>query len=192
VAPVRVHDGLRGAVTALAIVVGSTPAAADPQASIGTTIGGVVEDVNTGSTHGQAHWGGRADVLFLRSRGTDMAIGPYVDVATSSFHDIDVGGGIGWLLPVRDDLPFVLSAGAIVRNGEGWSWAPGLEGTLFWGPRSYNYHSWYGMASGLFAQTRYIPGSPGQMDLVFGVQIDGEILIMPSLLFLGLMRSGNH
>lgn len=160
---------------------------------MGTTIGGVLEDVNTGDLHGQAHWGGRADVLFLRSRGTDMAIGPYVDVATSSFHDVDAGGGAEWLLPVRDDLPLVLSAGAFVRNGEGRAWAPGLEGTLFWGSRSYNYHSWYGMAVGLFAQARYLPGAPSQADVVFGVQIDGELLVMPSLLLLGLARTpSNH
>lgn len=137
---------------------------------------------------GAVHWGGRADVLFLRSRGTDMAVGPYIDVATSSFHDVDAGGGVEWLLPVRDDLPFVLSAGAFARSGEGLSWAPGLEGTLFWGSRSYNFHSWYGMATGLFAQTRYLPGSPERADLVFGIQVDGELLLMPSILILSLIR----
>lgn len=169
------------------VLLGAPDAAADPQASIGTTLGGVLEDVTQG-TRGAAHWGGHADVLFLRSRGSDMAIGPYVDAATSSFHDFDAGGGISWLLPVRDDLPFVLSAGAFARTGEGRNWAPGLEGTIFWGSRSYNFHSWYGMATGLFAQIRYVPSAPEQMDLVFGVQIDGELLIMPSMLLLGLLR----
>ncbi len=162
--------------------------AATPQVSIGTTLGGVLEDVTKSPVQGAAHWGGRADVLFLRSRGTDMAVGPYVDIATASFHDVDVGGGVEWLLPVRDDLPFVLSGGAFVRSGEGQSWGPGLEGTLFWGGRSYNFHSWYGMATGLFAQTRYLPGSD-RADIVFGIQIDGEILLMPSMLMLGMLKS---
>ncbi len=166
----------------------ATDAAADPQASVGTTFGGVVEDVNAGPPHGQVHWGGRGDVLLLRSRGTDMAIGPYVDVATSSFHDVDVGSGAEWLLPVRDDLPFVLSAGFFARDGEGRSWTPGVEGTVFWGSRSFNYHSWYGLALGLFAQTRYVPASPAQADLVFGIQVDGEILLMPSMLIFGLLH----
>jgi hypothetical protein len=169
------------------VVLGSPDAAGEPQASIGTTLGGVLEDVTHGS-RGAAHWGGRADVLFLRSRGSDMAIGPYVDAATASFHDFDAGGGIGWLLPVRDDLPFVLSAGAFARTGEGRAWAPGLEGTLFWGSRSYNYHSWYGLAAGLFAQVRFVPSAPEQTDLVFGLQVDGELLIMPPILILGLLR----
>jgi hypothetical protein len=169
------------------IALGAADASADPQASIGTTIGGVLEDVTHGP-QGAVHWGGRADVLLLRSRGTDMAIGPYVDVATASFHDFDAGGGISWLLPVRDDLPFVLSAGAFARNGEGLSWAPGLAGTLFWGSRSYNFHSWYGMATGLFAQIRWLPSSPERADVVFGLQVDGELLIMPSILILGLLK----
>jgi hypothetical protein len=169
-------------------VVGAPDAFADPQASLGMTIGGEIEDVGHGGPRGAVHWGGRADVLLLRSRGRDMAIGPYIDAATESFHDYDAGGGIGWLLPVRDELPLVLSAGAFARNGEGRSWSPGLEGTLFWGSRSYNFHSWYGLAAGLFAQVRYLPSAPQQTDLVLGLQIDGEILLMPSMLILGLLR----
>jgi hypothetical protein len=167
-------------------------AQAAPQASFGMTFGGVAEDVTTGPPRGQVHWGGRGDLLLLRSRGYDMAIGPYVDVATSSFHDVDVGGGAEWLLPVRDDLPFVLSAGFFARDGEGRSWTPGFEGTVFWGSRSYNFHSWYGLAAGLFAQMRDVPGSPEQTDVVFGIQVDGEIILMPSMLILQLLRTDSQ
>jgi hypothetical protein len=110
-----------------------------------------------------------------------MAVGPYVDAATASFHDFDAGGGVEWLLPVRDDLPFVLSAGGFWRNGEGHAWAPGVEGTIFFGSRSYNFHSWYGLAAGLFAQMRWVPEEPRSLDLVFGVQIDAELLALPPL-----------
>src|SRR5262249_40116623 len=106
---------------------------ASPQASLGLTLGGTVENVTPGPAGGAFHMGGRADVLFLRSRGTDMALGPYVDLATASFHDLDLGGGVEWLLPVRDDLPLVLSCGPFWRNGEAHTWAPGIEGTIFFG-----------------------------------------------------------
>jgi hypothetical protein len=164
-------------------VVSAPDATADPQASAGLTIGGVVEDV-VGPSHpgGALHLGGRASVLLLRNRGADMAVGPYLDAATASFRDVDLGGGAEWLVPVRDDLPLVLSAGAFWRNGEGRSWNPGMEGTVFFGSRSYNFHSWYGLAAGLFAQTRWIPSPPSTLDLVFGVQIDGELLVLPALL----------
>jgi hypothetical protein len=126
--------------------------------------------------------GGRADVLLLRAAERDMALGPYLDVATTEFHDVDVGGGVEWLVPLTEEVPVVASAGVFARNGQGRSWAPGAEGTLFVGSRSYNFHSWYGLAVGFFAQGRWVPVSPATFDLVAGVQIDAEILAMPFLL----------
>jgi hypothetical protein len=164
-------------------------ALADPQASVGLTIGGVVQDaVGPSGTSGAFHLGGRASILFLRNRGADMAIGPYLDAATASFHDVDLGGGAEWLIPVRDDLPLVLSAGGFWRNGDDRSWSPGMEGTVFFGSRSYNFHSWYGLAAGLFAQSRWVPASPSTLDLVFGVQIDGELLALPAVLIYEAIR----
>jgi hypothetical protein len=164
-------------------------ALADPQASAGLTLGGAVDNVvGPAGAEGAFHLGARGSVLFLRNRGTDMAIGPYLDVATASFHDVDLGGGAEWLIPVRDDLPLVLSAGAFWREGDGRSFAPGVEGTVFWGSRSFNFHSWYGLAAGIFAQTRWIPSSPATLDFVFGVQIDAEILALPSILIFEALR----
>jgi hypothetical protein len=178
------------AVASAAVLLGGvTVARADPQVSAGLTIGGVVQDVvGPSGTSGAFHLGGRGSVLFLRERGADMAVGPYVDWATASFQNIDLGGGVEWLLPVRDDLPLVLSGGLFVRDGDGRSWSPGVEGTLFWGSRSYNFHSWYGLAAGIFAQTRWVPASPSTLDLVFGVQIDAEILALPSILIFEALR----
>jgi hypothetical protein len=63
-----------------------------------------------------------------------------------------------------------------------------VEGTLFAGSRSYNFHSWYGMALGFFAQTRWIPASPATLDVVLGVQIDAEILALPVLFVVNGLR----
>lgn len=176
------------AVAAIATI--ARPCVADPQASIGLTVGAVVQNAaGAGKPEGAFHFGGRADVLFLRDRGNQMAIGPYVDAATASLRDVDLGGGLEWLLPVRDDLPVVLAAGLVARDGEGRTWAPGLEGTVFFGSRSYNYHSWYGLTFGLFAQTRWIPSPPATADFIFGVQIDGEFLAMPSMLIFSSFKS---
>jgi hypothetical protein len=164
-------------------------AAADPQASVGLTVGAAVENaVGPSPTQGALHLGGRGSVLFLRNRGDEMAIGPYLDVATLNFHDIDLGGGAEWLIPVRDDLPVVLSAGAFFRDGNGRSWDPGMEGTVFFGSRSYNFHSWYGLAAGLFAQTRWVPASPSTLDVGIGLQIDGEILALPAIFLYQALR----
>jgi hypothetical protein len=116
-----------------------------------------------------------------------MAVGPYVEAATLSFHNFDVAAGGEWLLPLRDDLPLVVSGGALLRDADGKA-SVGIEGTVFFGSRSYNFHSWYGLAAGLFAQTRILPGSQSTLDFVFGVQIDAELLMMPGLLLWGLFK----
>jgi hypothetical protein len=153
---------------------------ADPQASLGLTLGGAFEAQGPGPSSA-VHLGGRADVLFLRGRERDMAVGPYVDVAAAAFHDFDLGGGGEWLVPVTEDLPLVLSAGVFARNGQSRQWAPGAEGTLFFGSRSYNFHSWYGLAVGGFVQGRWLPSSPETVDLAAGVQVDAELLLLPFL-----------
>jgi hypothetical protein len=161
-------------------VAAARPARADPQASVGLTLGGAVQNVVAPQPAGGAlHLGGRGDVLLLRSRPGQAALGPYVDVATAGFHDFDLGAGAEALLPVTEDFPLVVSAGALARNGEGRTWAPGVEGTVFFGSRSYNFHSWYGLAIGLFAQSRWVPASPSTLDLVAGLQIDVQLLALP-------------
>jgi hypothetical protein len=162
---------------------------ADPQASVGLTAGASLDDVVGPRPIGGAfHLGGRADVLFLRSSPHQQALGPYADVATSGFQNADAGGGVSWLIPWIEDLPFVVSAGAFARNGQGRAWSPGAEGTLFAGSRSYNFHSWYGMAIGFFAQTRWVPAAPATMDVVLGLQLDAELLVLPWVFVLEAVR----
>ncbi len=171
-----------------AALLATTSGRASPQVSSGLTIGGAVEDVGRAPSEA-FHLGGRSDVLFLRDRGSDMAVGPYLDFATESFRDLDLGGGAEWLLPLRDDLPLVLSAGGFARTGEGHDWAAGAVGTVFFGSRSYNFHSWYGMAVGLFAQARWLPfSSPQTADVIFGIQLDAELLAFPSILILSAIK----
>jgi hypothetical protein len=176
---------LVGSVAALALTRSS---AAAPQGSVGLTLGGAVEHAVPGPVEGAFHVGGRADLLLGRGRGYDMALGPYLDVASSSFRDVDIGAGAEWLIPLRDDLPVVVSGGAFARNGEGRSWAPGLESTVFFGSRSYNFHSWYGLAAGLFVQARWIPSPAGTVDVLFGLQLDAELLAVPAMLLWGLLK----
>lgn len=171
-----------GAIAATGLLLGPRAALADPQASVGVTAGAAIEDVVAPrSPFGAFHLGLRGDVLFLRSEPRQMGLGPYVDVATEGFSNLDAGGGASWLIPALEDLPLVLSAGAFARNGQQRSWAPGLEGTVFLGSRSYNFHSDYGMAFGFFGQTRWVPSTPAVLDVVMGVQLDLELLALPVL-----------
>lgn len=155
-------------------------AAARPQVSAGLTGGAALTDLRF--PHGPrvaGHLGGRFDVLFLRDGPKAMGLGPYLDVATHAFDTIEAGGGLSWLVPAGSTA-FVLSGGAFGRSA-GFGLEPGVAGTVFWGSRSYNYHSTYGLAVGLFAQGRYGLGDGKQGDAIAGVQLDLAYLALPFL-----------
>ena len=81
----------------------------------------------------------------------------------------------------------MLSGGAFARSA-GFGLEPGVATTLFWGSRSYNYHSTYGLALGLFAQGRYGFGDGRQGDAVLGVQLDLAYVALPFLLAYEALR----
>jgi hypothetical protein len=111
-----------------------------------------------------------------------MAIGPYLDVSTLAFANVNVSVGAEWSLPLPTaGFPLVLGAGALARTDGAGELQGGMEGSLFFGSRSYNFHSWYGLTLGVFAQTFWLP-APGSLDGVVGLQIDAEILALPFLL----------
>jgi hypothetical protein len=156
-------------------------AKATPQVSAGLTTGAALTDLRAENAPRLAyHLGGRLDVLLLRDRANRMALGPYVDVATAAFDTFETGGGLEWLLPAGDTA-FIFSAGAFARTSR-FGWEPGAAGTIFWGSRSFNYHSTYSLGAGLFLQGRYgLAGDGRQADAIFGVQIDLEYLALPFL-----------
>jgi hypothetical protein len=157
-------------------------AAADarPQISGGVTTGAGLTDLRAENAPRLAyHLGGRFDVLLLRDRAERMALGPYVDVATAAFDTFETGGGLEWLVPAGDTA-FVLSGGGFARTSR-FGWEPGVATTLFWGSRSFNYHSVYSLGVGLFLQGRYGLGDGKQADAIAGVQIDLQYLALPFL-----------
>lgn len=128
------------------------------------------------------------DVLFGRDSPLDVGIGPYAMVATSGFDDFRFGAGGSVLLPIHPDLPPVLSLGAYGRSSEP-EWSVGVSGRMFWGLRSYNYHSVYGLAAGLFGGVDVDVTSQNQVTIVIGAQVDNEFLILPGLIVVNWLRS---
>lgn len=171
----------RTASVALALLVLGAPASAvaRPQIGAGLTTGAALTDLRTNGPRLAYHLGGRFDVLLLRDAPHEMAIGPYVDVATAAFDTFESGGGIEWLIPT-DATALVVSAGGFARTSS-FGWEPGVASTIFWGSRSYNYHGTYGLGVGLFLQGRYGLGDGHQADAIAGVQVDLAYLAMPFL-----------
>lgn len=153
-------------------------ASADPQVSAGLTTGVGLTDLRAANGPRVAyHLGGRLDCLLLRSRANTMALGPYVDIATEAFDTFQGGGGIEWLVPIGEPV-LVLSAGGFARTSR-FGVNPGGEATIFFGSRSFNYHSAYGLGVGLFAQGRWGLGEGKQADAIFGAQVDLAYLAFP-------------
>lgn len=173
---------------AVTIVAASSGIAhADPQASVGLTVGPALTDLRTNPGL-ELHLGARGDMLFLRHRDSDMAVGPYVDVATAAFDSLELGSGIEWLVPITEQAPIVLSAGGLARHTGPFGWEPGVASTLFFGSRSYNFDSWYSLGAGIFTQVRYGLGDGKQLDAILGLQIDTELLAMPFIGLIALLR----
>ena len=121
----------------------------------------------------------RGDFLFGRKRNADFALGPYATFGTATFSDVRFGGGLSLLLPtLSGDVPIVLSAGALSRNGSD----ARLSADAFFGLRSHNFHGAYAMASGLVVGTdSAVAGGHGNT-LYVGLQIDGLWIALPFIL----------
>jgi hypothetical protein len=168
-----------GAAALLFALSATGTAAAKPQANAAWTTG-VCGTGSSGVLWQEGHWcnGLRADVLFGRERGRDFAFGPYVAIGTAGFWDARYAAGFSVLAPVLEDFPLVLSLGAGGHELD----AAQLEGWLFWGARTHNFHADYSIAGGLLlGVSRDLIGDEHSA-LFAGAQIDGLVLALPFVL----------
>lgn len=177
----------RGAALVAALVLGGAHARAEPQASAALTIGGGVGELRAPSPVAAFHMGLRGDLLLLRDRNGQAAIGPYVEVLTRTFETFEAGGGAEVLVPFSESVPLVLSAGPFVR-GSRVGWEGGVAGHAFLGSRSHNFHAVYGWQLGGFVDVRVGAGPGRQVDVLWGVQIDTLILALPFVLLVNAFR----
>ena len=180
----------------------SAAAYADPQATVGLTLGAAGAGLNRSIWQSTAfHLGIHGDVLFGRERNADFGIGPYAELLTNGFDEIQFGGGVSGLLPVLDTFPLVLSVGAYGRAATGgvglqpalagFSLEPGLAAELFFGSRSYNFHAPYVMTAGLIGQMRYGLGPSRETSIILGAQVDFAILSLPFVFLINAVRGGS-
>jgi hypothetical protein len=178
--------GILAAVSALGLALSGSARAAEWNASALTGVCGTGVD--------RKYWqdtcwfnGLRADVLFGRSRNVDFGAGPFADVTTAGFDDIRFGAGGSALLPIHPFLPLVVSGGGYARKSE-LGWEPGIEAYVFFGSRSYNFHSSYGLAAGLIGGLQFGLGDSRESAIVIALQIDGQILAIPFIAAYELVR----
>jgi hypothetical protein len=174
----------------LSALLSTLAAHAEPQANAGILVGGAgVGAEGEFWDHAEFHLGLRSDVMFGRSGPEDFGAGPYVELGTFAFDQLDFGGGAQLLLPVADALPLIVSAGAFGRYGDDdYGLEPGVSGGLFFGSRSYNFHASYVMQLGLFAGYRYSFGESHESALVVAAHIDLALIGVPFILLANFIR----
>jgi hypothetical protein len=160
------------------------PALADPQVSVSALVGGGARRIPA-APQAAFQLGLWADLLLLRTRDADMAIGPYVHLDTLAFDTVNLGAGLSWLIPLGSPT-LTLSAGAVAQHSN--DWRPALQLNIFLGSRSYNFHSLYGFSLGGFLQARNSLGAPNEASLTAGLQADLAILSLPFILAYQAMR----
>ncbi len=174
----------------LSALAATTDAEAEPQANASLTLGGAaVGDHGRFWDHAAFHLGARGDVMFLRQKPGDFGLGPYLEIGTLAFSEVQWGGGLTALLPVNDTFPLVASAGAFGRYGrDGFGVEPGVTGALFWGTRSFNYTANYVMAAGLLVGFRQSLGESKESALLIAAQLDLAAMGLPIVALVNLIR----
>ncbi|WP_437576592.1 hypothetical protein [Sorangium sp. So ce887] len=174
----------------LGVVLVHGTARAEPQASVGVTLGlgGAGLERRLWDTT-VFHAGLRGDVLFGRTANDDFGVGPYAEVLTHAFDELQAGAGVSTLVPVLDSFPLVLSAGMYGRwSDDAKAVEPGIAAAVFWGVRSYNFHSRYAMSTGLLAQMRLGLGDSKETALVLAAQVDLALLGLPFVYLFNAMK----
>lgn len=186
-------NGHRSAVAIfMAIVCCSSTALADPQPTGGITIGAAgVASQHQFWNDTAFHLGLRSDVMFGRTNVSSFGAGPYCEMLTHNFKEVQVGLGGASLLPIIDGFPLVVSIGAYGRYTPTFGIEPGVASSLFWGIRSYNHHSVYNMAGGLLAQFRYGLGPSGETSIIISAQVDMVALTLPFQFIYHAIRGGS-
>lgn len=183
--------GVLGALAALAC---TSSARADPQGTAGLTIGVAGRAYDHRVWDETAfHLGLRGDVIFARESVHDFGVGPYAELFTHAFDELQVGGGVSLLMPVIDTFPIVASFGAYGRIGDDdYGFEPGLTGQLFFGTRGYNYSSDYVMSAGLLLEGRVGLGDSGETSLLIGAQLDAAFLGLPFVFLIEALSGGSR
>jgi hypothetical protein len=158
--------------------------AAPPQLGIGVTAGAAgVGKSNRLWDQTVFHLGARGDVMFGRNGCNDFGFGPYLEVLTHDFGELQTGGGASLLIPLTEIMPVVVSAGGYLRipwqesalgplADRSYGVEPGVAGTIFFGTRSFNFTNSWEITVGVLGQARFGLGESRESSFVVAAQID--------------------
>lgn len=169
------------ALVGLALVALPATAAAYTQWAAAVTLGGGGRLLPEARREGLVSLGLRADVLFGPRDSLSARVGPFAAVWTDDFDAASVAAGATLLIPTSSTTPLVVSLGAMYTLTEQERLGLGMLGRVWWGSRSLNLHSSYGMSAGLWIETRYTPDA-NTVDVIAGIDGDLAFISLPAVL----------
>ncbi len=169
------------ALVGLALVALPATGAAYTQWAAAVTLGGGGRLLPEARREGLVSLGLRADVLFGPRDPFSVRAGPFAAAWADDFEALSVAAGATLLLPTSSTTPFVVSLGAMYTLTEQERLGLGVLGRVWWGSRSLNFHSSYGMSAGLWLETRYTPDA-GAVDVIAGIDGDLAFISLPAVL----------
>lgn len=178
---------MRGARVVFAGVLLFAPAAtAYPQWNLGLSVGGGARLAPELDREVLITLALRTDATFGARTPYAWRAGFFAWAGTTDFVTLDAAAGGVLHVPVSASFPLLVSAGVVadVLPEPG---RLGALGRLWWGTRSLNYHSSYGMAAGLWVEGRYRFGDGG-VDVLAGVDLDLRVLALPFILLAGALQ----
>lgn len=177
------------AIVALGLGAVASDAHAEPQVNTGLIVGGAAAGVDGGFfEQPEFVLGVKGDVMFLRDDPWDFGIGPYAELGTLAFDELQFGGGASVHLPIHETFPLVASVGPYARYGDDdFGLEPGVATALFWGSRSYNFHENYIMALGLSVGYRASFGESKESALLVTAHLDLALMGLPFVALVGLI-----
>jgi len=140
-----------------------------------------VQGADHDGTRGVFRFGVVGEVVFLRETNRDVGLGLYVELMTSSFRDVQPGGGLELLIPVHRWAPLKISAGAHYDYDD--EHAGGFGGRLWWGAHVHNHFAIYNTTLGFWVEVRANVWGNRDILIAGGVEIDLTILTTPWMWF---------
>lgn len=134
----------------------------------------------------------RTEVLFGKAGDEHFRLGPALDLRFQRFDSAELAGGLAVLFPIARGYPIVLTAAAgYAVRAQPETDGGFLLGTLAWGYRSYNFHSFYGLGLQLYVSTRVHMDDFSRYEITAGIEIDLAAMAIPVMFLIGLFRGGS-
>jgi len=134
----------------------------------------------------------RTEVLFGKPGDEHFRVGPAFDLRFQRLDTAEVAGGLAVLFPIARGYPLVVTAAAgYAARAQPQTDGGFFMGTVAWGYRSYNFHSFYGLGLQIYVSTRVHMDDLNHYEITAGIEIDlAAMFVIPAMFLISLFRGG--